>query len=293
MEAHGNLKRSGREWKGPCPVCGGEDRFYVLPDGYFYCRQCLPDSGNFARFMEILKVLGFVEDGKPRPPRWKKVSPAELEAKERKRRRRARQAIAMAHEILGESEFSTHPYLEAKGHPNHQGYVYRSPDDARFRPGKLLLLIPVMDHKKSLLSLQTIDESGRKKFLPGSLVTGGRFTMGAKAFVRRRWYVEGFVTALSMRLVLRELRHDDGVVVCFSDHGVKSLAALDARAFVIADNDKSGAGERAAERSGRPWWMPPDVGTDANDYHLEYGIEALVQAVRELIREDEGEGLTT
>jgi len=35
----GKLKRVGKELKGPCPVCGGTDRFYVRKDGGFFCRQ--------------------------------------------------------------------------------------------------------------------------------------------------------------------------------------------------------------------------------------------------------------
>lgn len=35
------LKRAGREWVGPCPDCGGDDRFSINPDkGVFYCRHC-------------------------------------------------------------------------------------------------------------------------------------------------------------------------------------------------------------------------------------------------------------
>jgi hypothetical protein len=36
-----NLKRAAREWVGPCPDCGGDDRFSINPDkGVFYCRHC-------------------------------------------------------------------------------------------------------------------------------------------------------------------------------------------------------------------------------------------------------------
>lgn len=41
------LKRSGAYWIGPCPFCGGRDRFNVKPadDGDLWvCRQCAPDK---------------------------------------------------------------------------------------------------------------------------------------------------------------------------------------------------------------------------------------------------------
>jgi DNA primase len=41
---------NGGEWKGPCPFCGGENRFYVQPKRQpfprWYCRQCTPEGGS-------------------------------------------------------------------------------------------------------------------------------------------------------------------------------------------------------------------------------------------------------
>jgi hypothetical protein len=35
------LKRRGKEWIGPCPACGGKDRFSIKPDeGVWSCRGC-------------------------------------------------------------------------------------------------------------------------------------------------------------------------------------------------------------------------------------------------------------
>jgi phage/plasmid primase-like uncharacterized protein len=35
------LRRSGGEWIGPCPVCGGKDRFSISPSkGLWNCRRC-------------------------------------------------------------------------------------------------------------------------------------------------------------------------------------------------------------------------------------------------------------
>ena len=55
-------KRSGGEWKGPCPVCGGEDRFWIT-ETKLGCRGCCPGKNNPAAFVAILKALGL---GAPR-----------------------------------------------------------------------------------------------------------------------------------------------------------------------------------------------------------------------------------
>ena len=52
-----DLKRAGGLWQGPCPLCGGVDRFRVLPDGRAFCRQCLPDNGNRPRFRELVRTV--------------------------------------------------------------------------------------------------------------------------------------------------------------------------------------------------------------------------------------------
>lgn len=38
-------RASGNEWQGPCPRCGGENRFHCKTDGWF-CRQCRPIDPN-------------------------------------------------------------------------------------------------------------------------------------------------------------------------------------------------------------------------------------------------------
>ena len=68
------LKRHGREWVGPCPACGGTDRFRIGPRGFF-CRQCCPDGKAGAGAMrQIVEAAGFdwpeaAEDGRRSAPR--------------------------------------------------------------------------------------------------------------------------------------------------------------------------------------------------------------------------------
>lgn len=64
----GSLKHvsgaSGGEFAGPCPWCGGEDRFRVLPaegpTGRFFCRGCQRQGDGIAFLME-LEGVGYVE----------------------------------------------------------------------------------------------------------------------------------------------------------------------------------------------------------------------------------------
>ena len=54
------------EWKGPCPVCGGEDRFWIVPSsGVFGCRGCEPGKTPEGRIaaQRILDRLSGAEPG--------------------------------------------------------------------------------------------------------------------------------------------------------------------------------------------------------------------------------------
>jgi len=43
----GLKKKTANEWSGPCPFCGGKDRFTVFLDsGRYMCRQCTPKGGD-------------------------------------------------------------------------------------------------------------------------------------------------------------------------------------------------------------------------------------------------------
>lgn len=56
------LKRSGGEWKGPCPQCGGHDRFHIRRgrhhDLILHCRA----GCQFGDLAGILRALGVIED---------------------------------------------------------------------------------------------------------------------------------------------------------------------------------------------------------------------------------------
>lgn len=62
LEARRVSSGKGGEYHGPCPGCGGEDRFHLWPaqgeDGSFWCRQC-GKSGDAIQFLRDFDGMSF------------------------------------------------------------------------------------------------------------------------------------------------------------------------------------------------------------------------------------------
>jgi len=81
------LKRAGREWVGPCLVCGGKDRFSIKPgEGVFHCRGW--GGGDVIRMIEHIERCDFLAACEiitgEAPPRGqgRRMSPEEIAALE-------------------------------------------------------------------------------------------------------------------------------------------------------------------------------------------------------------------
>lgn len=212
-----------------------------------------------------------------------------------------------------------HPYLEAKGFPDAEGYVttWRGVD---------VLVVPMTHYaRRELVGAQLIAPDGAKRFLTGMRPKGAVFRIGAPTSLRgreERWYVEGYATGLSVRAALDELSlYAARVVVTFSAYNLAEVAQGDtrnrSRAFVIADHDLykcscnasssacscahawdaawgaeycpacghnsilTPAGERYARKTGLPFYVPPIHG-DANDVAQRFGVSHLAAQIRTL-----------
>lgn len=53
-------RASGKELCGPCPKCGGDDRFHCAEE-WFFCRQCHPERGDVIEYIQWLEGLDFRE----------------------------------------------------------------------------------------------------------------------------------------------------------------------------------------------------------------------------------------
>lgn len=198
---------------------------------------------------------------------------AEADRQVREGREKAARSAA---DIVSKCYQGAHPYLDRKGFPEERGLCLNDPDRG------LLLAIPMRVNRTELVGLQMIDADGGKKFLFGQRTSDAVFVIGDRR--RRPILCEGYATALSVRQAVAACKMLACVVVCFSAHNIPKIAArCNGQAVVVADNDRSGTGERVAVQSGMPWWMPPDVGTDANDYHQAAGIYELSRQIKLLL----------
>lgn len=184
-------------------------------------------------------------------------------------KRKQAEASKTAASMIARAAFEAHPYLASKGFGQECGLVLDGE-----------LLIPMRNHATNAIqSVQRIASDGAKKFLFGGAAKGAVYRFGVR---REQWLCEGYATGLSLRAALRDMRSDVSVTVCFSAENMSHVAKfVKGPAWVLADNDESGTGERCARATGLPWAMPEVLGMDGNDLHQASGLRALVRLIRQ------------
>lgn len=181
----------------------------------------------------------------------------------------AQEAADKAEWILSQCELKTHEYLINKGFVDEMVHVWAQGD-------RELMVVPMrIGHE--IAGCQLIDQEGNKKFLSGQRSGGASFTFFAHG---PHYLCEGYATALSVRHALKNLKAPYTLHVCFSAANMARIAAGLPGGLVVADNDKSGVGERTAKQIGWPYWMSDQVGEDADDYRRRKGLFALANGLR-------------
>jgi hypothetical protein len=146
----------------------------------------------------------------------------------------------------------SHPYLEKKN-INPYGEVYRYYQK---------IIIPIYN-REQLVGYQSIDQNGDKLFLAGTDMRGGYAIIPGNEMTT--YIVEGYATGCTVHEAT-----GNRVIVAFNAYNLKRVAdQFKGLIIVCADNDKSGVGEQYAKGTGKPFLMPPDVGTDFNDIGVE------------------------
>jgi len=153
--------------------------------------------------------------------------------------------------ILNNATKDTHPYLAAKGFPDEKGYVF---------DGKLVIPMRI---DGNLVGCQMIDAEGKKKFLYGQKTKGATACFDNKGLPI---LCEGYATALSIRRTLKNSMTRYCFHVCFSAGNLIEVAKRFPECVIVADNDPVGV--RSAKKTGKPYWVSPNIGEDFNDYEL-------------------------
>ncbi len=191
---------------------------------------------------------------------------------DRERKEAAEKAAAKAGWILHQCRQAFHPYLTAKGFSEEEGNVWATDDG-------LILVIPMRINGR-IVGCQLINDKGEKKFLSGQITKGATFVMDAKGVPI---FVEGYATALSVRAAMKAIKIRYTIHVCFSASNLEHIAGNIPGGLIVADNDGSGTGEKAAIKTGKPYWLSPTVGNDFNDDHARVGLFPVSQSLKRVL----------
>ncbi|KOG93953.1 MULTISPECIES: DUF927 domain-containing protein [Aeromonas] len=293
-----DIPRRGKH--GPCPFCGGSDRFRLDDKGgrgTWICNQCGSGDGldllarvtgkSTKEAAELIAPLVGLSAGGLDPVERERIhqqqqARAEQERKqdEQQRQKAARRAAAIA----GDVAQGVSPYLTAKGLEWPQATINRTlirEGGENYPAGSLV--IPLTNEAGELVNVQLIRADGSKRYLAGGQKAGAFHRIGGGAFVA---VVEGYATGLSVHLAT------GATVYCAMDCG--NLAAVaqiarrqhpKARILLCGDNDAHTQGnpgktkaEQAAAAIGGLIALPPIAG-DWNDHHRARGLTATKEAI--------------
>ena len=293
-----DIPRRGKH--GPCPACGGKDRFRLDDKGgrgTWICSQCGNGDGldlvcrvtnkSPKEAAELVAPLVGLSAGGLDPAERERVhqqqqARAEADAKqaEQLRQKAARRAAA----IMRDCEPGQAPYLVHKRLRWPHGAINRAlirEGGENFPAGSLV--IPLINEAAELVNVQLIRDDGTKRYLHGGQKAGAFHRIEGGELVA---ICEGYATGLSIH------QATGASLYCAMDCG--NLAAVaqiasrqhpKARILLCGDNDEHTQGnpgktkaEQAAAAIGGLVALPPIAG-DWNDYHQAHGLTATKEAI--------------
>lgn len=285
---------------GPCPACGGKDRFR-LDDregrGTWICNQCGNGDGldllvrvtgkSTKEAAELLAPLVGLSAGGLDPAERERIQ-RQQQAKTEQERQRAEQqrqkAARRAADIMADTGLGESPYLERKGFGSHLSAVNRTlirEGGENFPAGSLV--IPLTNEAGELLNVQLIRADGSKRYLAGGQKAGAYHRIEGGELVA---ICEGYATGLSVH------QATGASIYCAMDCSNLSAVAQiasrqhpEARILLCGDNDEGTQGnpgktkaEQAAAAIGGLIALPPIAG-DWNDYHQAHGLTKTQEAI--------------
>ena len=240
-------KTSAKEHHGPCPNCGGVDRFWISEyqgNLKVNCRQCQ----DWKEIIQILRERGLYPD-------------KEIISETSGAMNKTPDNVVKLPETP-----ELHPYLTRKRIKQHTAII----DEGD-------LHIRIINNQGKVVGTQFIDETGKKKFNYGLDYKGCFHVVGGP--IQDKCYVaEGFATACS---VYEALGETVPVVHALNASNITNvITALrevkpDTRFIIAGDNDAAGlkACEQAFKEHGVECVLPDSEGLDWNDVYIARGAE--------------------
>lgn len=135
------------------------------------------------------------------------------------------------------------------------------------------LIVPAYDAAGNLINAQKIAANGTKRPIEGGQMRG---TVHIIPGIEPGFIVEGYATGATVHQATGRM-----VAVAFNAGGLPVVAPRMAGRItaVAADNDQSETGRKEAEKTGLPFFMPPDIGTDWNDCAASRGLDYVRDAL--------------
>lgn len=245
-------------------------------------RSCRGRGVTTGTLFHMAKEYGWVDREKPStaPPALLDSRRREMEARATadgiEREREQKDAAKKAAWIMHQTKNEQHAYLDSKGWPEAVGAVWWPTEDNN------LLCIPMRVDER-LVGLQMIDRTGAKRFLKGQRTSEAEYVITNLGRGCAEWYCEGYATGLSLRDCLHALRMRYRIHITFSAQNMVKVAAKHGDGYVVADNDKSGTGERVAKQIGMPYWISGLAGEDFNDFHKRVRLFGASQELRKFL----------
>lgn len=299
-----DIPRHGKH--GPCPACGGKDRFRLDDKegrGTFICSQCGAGDGldlvcrvTRKSPMEaaelIAPMVGLAAGGLDPVERGRIHQQQQAKAKEETRKREDghRKAAARACRIMNaHSRGCGSAYLSRKGLAEHQSAISGNKETINgevFPVGSVI--VPLLNGAGNLVNVELIrNEDGLKHTLGGGRKAGVYHRIDGGALVA---VVEGYATGLSVQ------QATGATVYCaMTANNLMNVAEIarsqypDAEIIICGDHDLDKAtGQRndstkhqtelAALAVGGRATFPPEAG-DWNDYHQAHGLSKTQEAI--------------
>lgn len=298
-----------RKQHGPCPACGGKDRFRLDDKGgrgTWICSQCGAGDGldlirrvtgklpkDAAELVAGVLGISHVAISEADREQLQHQQRAQADVEQQQQQIKRQKAVRRAADILRDCTPGQAEYLVGKRLRWPSGLLnstlIRVGEEA-FPAGSLV--VPLYNETGELVNVQLIRHDGVRRYLAGGQKQAACHRIPGSSLVA---VCEGYATGLSVHLAT------GATVYCAMDAGnllaiAQMVRGMDdplqpCRLWLAADNDDTTTGnpgktkaEQAAAAVGAVVALPPTAG-DWNDYHQAHGLEETKRAIMSQIEQ--------